>query len=600
MNDAQHFILEHFDTIYNSPLHIYSYALPFSPPSSWLHKYYMAELPQGVRVVKGVLAEWGTCSRTVFLNKTPSSLAHWKDTIAIGLYSGNINILDAITGSRVAVLSEHTDCVRSLTFSLDGTFLVSGGDDKVKLWDVQTGGVVKTFHGHTHCVFSVSISPDYTTIASGSTDKTIRLWHVQAGYCFCIIDGFNCQVNSVSFSPTNPQLLISASEDNDIQQWNINGHQIGPTHRGNGVGNSVAFSSDGTHFVSWGGSVATVHTSSSRAVIAELQSSSGDFHCCCFSPDGKLVAGGVDTTIYVWNITGSDPHLTETLIGHTRDVTSLIFPAFPISASWDNTVKFWQIGTQSPDPATTDTISTSPEPSAINSVNLQVRGGIAISSDEAGVVKTWDILTGVCKASFQTPAEGRIYKDVQVIETRLVVVWRDGQGIHIWDAEGGRFLGEVAMDLSKSHSIRISQDGSKLFCLNQRSIQAWDIQTGEAVGEVLLEAYPDLDPLCMDGSKIWVCFEVSSIQGWDFGVSGSPPFPLSNTFPDRPHLNLIGGTMWDTGPVIIKDIVTGKEVFQLVGRYAAPREVRWDGRYLIAGYESGEVLILEFNYALLE
>ena len=85
MDDAQHFILEHFDTVHDSPSHIYSYALPFSPPSSWLHKFYRAELPQGVRVVKGILTEWGTCSRTVSFSGRPFSLAYWKDTIAVGV-----------------------------------------------------------------------------------------------------------------------------------------------------------------------------------------------------------------------------------------------------------------------------------------------------------------------------------------------------------------------------------------------------------------------------------------------------------------------------------------------------------------------------------
>ena len=42
--------------------------------------------------------------------------------------------------------------------------------------------------------------------------------------------------------------------------------------------------------------------------------------------------------------------------------------------------------------------------------------------------------------------------------------------------------------------------------------------------------------------------------------------------------------------------VTGKEIFQLVGRYADPYDAQWDGRYLVAGYMSGEVLILDFNH----
>jgi hypothetical protein len=67
-NDSQHFLLEHFDTIQNSPSHIYHSALPFSPSSSWLHKCYSAELSHMVKVVKGLPAEWGMCSRTVLLN----------------------------------------------------------------------------------------------------------------------------------------------------------------------------------------------------------------------------------------------------------------------------------------------------------------------------------------------------------------------------------------------------------------------------------------------------------------------------------------------------------------------------------------------------
>ena len=471
---------------------------------------------------------------------------------------------------------------------------MSGSDDgNVKLWDVQTGGVAKTFCGHTGWVRSVSISPDCTTIASGSQDTTIRLWHVQAGDCFCVIDGFNDKVNSVSFSPTNPKLLISASEDDTVQQWDINGCQIGPTHSGRGV----TFSSDGSHFVSWGEKVASVHNSSSRAVVAELQVSSGDFCCCCFSSNGELVAGGVDSTVYVWNITGSGPHLIKTLIGHTNNISSLIYAAFPISASWDNTVKFWQIGTPSPDPATTDTISTPAEPSSILSVSLQVRDGVAISNDEAGVVKTWNILTGLCKASFQTPVRGRPWWDVQLIEIRLICVWHEGQNICIWDSEKSD-IQRVDVNNSGVRGVRISGDGSKVFFLMGRSIQTLAIRTGEVVGEVELAGDPFFDPLCLGGSKIRVCFEDSSTQEWDFGISGSSPILLPNTIQNGYHLNLIGGTRWETGPIMIRDIATGKEVFQLVGRYAKPNGVQWDGQYLVAGYESGEVLILEFNDVL--
>jgi WD40 repeat protein len=228
---ANDFCWSTYDTIQTSPSHIYHSALPLSPPSSWLYKNYIAQASSVVKVVKGLSGGWGICSRTTLLGSEALTLSHHNNSIAAGSSSGDIIILNAITGSQSAVLSGHTGRVNCVVFSPDGTSLVSGGDDKtVKLWDVQTGGVVKTFFGHKDRVMSVSISADLATIASGSQDKTICLWSIQSGECYHTIQQQNA-VYHVLFSLKDPQHLISIS-DGKVWQWDSNGCQIGSPFNG--------------------------------------------------------------------------------------------------------------------------------------------------------------------------------------------------------------------------------------------------------------------------------------------------------------------------------------------------------------------------------
>jgi WD40 repeat protein len=612
VNDSNCFFLEHFDTICNFPLQIYYSALLLSPSSSWLHKYYTAELSKAVRVVKGLPAEWEMSPRTVTLDETPHTLGCWKDTIAVGLWPGDIIFLNATTGSQVATLSGHTQLAVSLTFSLDGAYLVSGSWDKtLKFWDVQTGGLIKTFCGHTNSVLSVSISPDSTTIASGSQDWTICLWDIQTGGCCGVIKQHGL-VHHVAFSPRDPQHLISVSgcvgfpptgpqylvprDGFVVRQWDINGNQAGPTHE---VPHAKHFS-NGTNFISCRGNIAIVQNIDSGEVLAKCLAPNEAYephliHSCC-SSNSKLMVASTRSIFYIWDITGSNPLPIKTFIGHTDSITSLIFssPSTLVSTSWDQSVRFWQTGGLS-----TDLVAGDPKPTpcalaSIWSVSLQVENGIAISSDDDGMVVTWDLSTGFCRASFQTPVGDRYWRDARVIDGTLVFAWLGKEAIYIWDTKKGEPLQLVDIDRIRSGGLMISGDGSRIFCLVDNLLQAWFTQTGEAAGEVEVKDGLYLDYLRMSGSRIWVRSQDKPTQGWDFGVSGSAPVPLSNISSECPYLHLIDDQT--TGSCMIKDTTTGKEVFQLSGRYARPTAVQLDGWYLVAGYASGEVLILDFNH----
>ena len=594
-DDSQRLILDNFDAIQDCPSKIYCEAIPFSPSSSWLHKSYGPKHLQGVKVVKGLQVGWEACSRTVSFDDTPLALACWGNLIVAGFLSGSIIILDATTGAPGSTLSGHTNLVSSLAISSDGISLVSGSHDRtVRLWDIQTGGVIRRFYGHTKCVLSVSISPDGITIVSGSEDCTIRWWNAQTGECYYTISG-NYGICSISFSPTNPQLLISASKGNTVgnivQQWNINGNKIGHEYEGF----YAAFSPDGTHFVSLQGEAAMVWNSYSGAFVTKLQVPGSHLICCCFFPN-KLIACASDTTIYIWDITSSDSHPIKSFDGGAESITSIAFSSALISSSLDKTVKFWQTNPSYSNPISTDSKSQPPPSASIMTISVQAKDHIAISWDEAGIVRTWDISTGLCKSSRKTSAGPCNRGGARLVAGRLLIVWCTTKKIHIQDINGKHAKKvDPVSDFSTTY-IGISGDGSKVFLLDSKHIQALSTQTGQVVGEVRFEGELSNNPLIVDGLRVWVCFKNLTTQGWDFGVLGSTPVTLSNELLPSPclyfiHTTTVGTT---TYPSWVKDMVTGKDILQLPRRYGEPTAIHCDGQYLVAGYESGELLVLDF------
>ena len=538
---------------------------------------------------------WGTCIRTVSSPDVIFSLACWKHTIATDASSYDIAIYDALTGSQTAILSGHTDHVESLAFSSDGTLLISGSMDKtIKLWDVQTGGVAKTLCGHTDRVVSVSISTDSTMIASGSHDRTVCLWNVETGDCLTV-GRHTGWVMTVSFSPTNSQILLSSCSNNIVQQWSIDGHQIDSPI----TGSHVTFSPDGNQFVSCTGKTVTSRNTDSRMTVLQFNVANNASYCH-FSPDGRFIAVAAKSAIYLWDVTGSDPHLFQTLTGHIGNITSLAFSSFLlISTSMGRTFNFWQIDPSLTSPSVSSPESPLPTSNPTKAVSLQVKDNLAFSVDSEGVVKIWDIVTGLCKEVIITPAKDMYYGDIQVIDSGLAISWCMGEDVYFWNAQQDQ-VQEVGIRDAQLGALRISGDGSRVFYVDGHKLRSWSIETKECISMDSGSSKYFLDPLRMNDSKVLVQLGVSSTEVLDFGAPGSTCIQSSGLSLDRPQLNLVDNRIWSSGPVQIEDSGTGKVLFQLYGKYREPSAIQWDGQYLIAGYASGEVLMLDFGQMFTE
>ena len=595
-DDSERLILEHFDVIRDSPSHIYHSALPLSPSSSWLRKCYEAAVAGEVRVPLGLPDRWDACSRTIFLEDTPRSFAYCGDTIAVGVGS-NIVLLDSMTGVRVSVLSDHTDKVEieSLASSLDGRLLLSRNigdignyDHTVKLWDVQTGRVINTFdHTFAH---SASISSDGTTIALGASKGVILLWDIRTWKCHPIETGRNSAITVIKFSPIDSQRLLSSSLDGTVCQWNVDGHQIGTSHHEKEGVMSLAYSLDGTRFVSCGRTTAVVRDSESGEVVVKLDAPDLErLTDCCLSPDGRFVAWRADTVVYVWNITTLEPRL----VGHVKHSDYIAFIAFPsslISGSYDRSLKFWRTDGFVMNSITTDHTATLHSLASIESVNPFAKEGIIVTSTSSGVVKTWDLTTGTLKSSFSTPAKGK--RATHLTSDSLIIVWWAEQAFHIWDVYKGQLLRMILSTLYSVKDLKISGDGTKIFGLGYDRIQAVSMQTGEETGCVELGNGKGFS-FFVRGSKVGIDNRYD--RGWDFG---GPTVSDMRELPDRPCLEPVNWPMGrEARPCWIEDTVRKRRIFHLPERYTKyGTKVEWDGRFLLVLLRSaGEVVVMDFG-----
>ncbi|KYC40002.1 hypothetical protein WA1_29020 [Scytonema hofmannii PCC 7110] len=333
-------------------------------------------------------------------------------------------------GGLINTWNAHNGWVNSVTFSPDGKFLVSGGEDNVvKLWNVADAKLMRTFTGHTERITRVKFSPDGKIIASASGDKSINLWKLDGKLWQTLggKKGHTQQVNSISFSPDG-QLVVSAAADGTIKFWSldgtllaaIKGHDeqvrdvnVSPdgkilasasddkTIRFWNLTNSsraqedsiysVSFSPDGKVLASagWNGEVKLWQHKkmTSASLLKAFKSEQDIIYAAIFSSDGKTLAtAGDNKSIKIWNLRNNQ--LIKTLTGHEKRVTSISFsPDNEIiaSGSADKTIKLWRLA----DGKLLKTLSGHND--EVTSVGFSRDGKMLASGSYDNTVKLWGV-----------------------------------------------------------------------------------------------------------------------------------------------------------------------------------------------------------------
>ena len=166
--------------------------------------------------------------------------------------------------------------VLCLVWAPDGSKLVSGGDNKIKLWSPSTGECLNTLEGHSDSVYSVGFSPtNPSQLVSGSGDKTIRLWDVDSGKELKKLEGqrYPHFAKSCEFTGVNSQL----SGEGTHVYWSSTPLPRSPAQRGRGVDDQLrGFGPKGHHHEEDSDGSSTGMTDS----LSSVRNGDSFVHCC--------------------------------------------------------------------------------------------------------------------------------------------------------------------------------------------------------------------------------------------------------------------------------------------------------------------------------
>jgi len=356
------------------------------------------------------------------------------NAIAVHEGSDSVGIYDLPSGTRRDFTVRH-ESLGGITFSPDGSFLMTSGDDKMlRVWDANTGQLRQTLAGHNGRVFSPAIS---------QTDAHTTAW--------------------------------SVSLDGQLIEWDLSGDRsidrpfnVGPGDELNdgSISLGMAVSPDGKLLATTGtnGTVDIVDAHS-LAVVEQLQLDAGSKpFSVAFAPDSKTLVEA-----------GEGPNPVQRF-----DVSTWQTIGDPLTGFADTVT-----------PPGGDASSQSPN--IVRSVVYSPDGTTIAAGSEDGTIRFWDAQTG---APIGQPINvGAPVWDIAYSPDgkKLAATYRPDAPVAgkagVWDLAYGQQLYSVSVDddYGAPWVVTFSHDGTMLATGGGIGyVRFWDAATGAQVGAPIL------------------------------------------------------------------------------------------------------------------
>lgn len=361
------------------------HALAFSPDGNTLAS-------AGYRVVKLWQRE-ANVQKAKLASASPltaAAVSPDQKILATGAEDGKIQIAGVADGKVLHTITAHTQAVRDLKFSPDGTKLFSsgldgairiwntadakplgridapaavnaitlskdaaqivsgGGDNFIRVWNTPTAEP-RQLAAAAAPYTTMTVSADGKTIALGQTDGVIIVLEAATGKTLQTLKGHTAAVRSLSFS-ADAKRLASACDDKTARIWDVTaGTTTTVLERGDAALAAVALRPDATQAVTAAADNSLTQWTLNLPASRKFEGDDGaPVKVAAASRDGKLLAtagvSGGKPAIFIRDVaTGK---VTKTIPAHDAAITALAFSLDNTkiaSGSEDKTARVWSI-----------------------------------------------------------------------------------------------------------------------------------------------------------------------------------------------------------------------------------------------------------------
>ena len=369
--------------------------------------YSVAFSPNGSTLASGSSDEtvklWDAATRTNFetltVNSPVTTVAFSPDgsVVASGTWFRRVKLWNTTTGENIDTFNDHRALVRAVSFSPDGTKLVSASDDGAVVLRDLTAGNATTIAGYSGTVLGMIFSPDGATLASynGSYGSGVKIWDTATRRMITTLRGHGgLPISSISIS--HDGTTLASASGHRVILWDLDTYTDFAHLEHKDLTSAVSFSPDGDVLATggWPGWVNlwNVRTQEQTTRVTGLSDGVKELE---FSPDGKILASGLDNgEIRTWDL--STGKTAAVLHGLTRYVLSISFSSDVTklyAGSYSESVMVWDL-------ATGTTIATR-KPEGFERVAFSPDRTMFATGSQDGNVRLFDMSTGEIVSTFE-------------------------------------------------------------------------------------------------------------------------------------------------------------------------------------------------------